>query len=98
MVWDWFDGDDVDFGWEVCLIFFDKCFFCYGLDDEICEVDLWLDLVELFFLDCDGYLVVRFGDLEGSEVWLWISLMDDNEWMLLLDLIKSFMEWEWKVI
>lgn len=77
--------EGIDFGCQICLFFVDCCFFCYGLDEFFCEVEFCFDFCEEFFMDCGGYQIVKFGDLDVSEFWLWIVLdVEDFVRMLLL--------------
>lgn len=77
--------EEVDFGWDVLLIFFDKCFVCYGFD-VLDEDLLWFDFFVGVMEDCGGYYVIDIDYLEESEVLLWIVSEDDL--MFLFDVEK----------
>lgn len=71
----------VDFNFYIKFIFLDCCFVCYGFDVNVRKGELRLDekvFVFSLFDSLKDYYVIKFGDLEKSELYQRI-IFDDQE-------------------
>ena len=73
---------EIDFNREVRPILADKCFSCHGPDGKQRKAELRLDTAEgAFGKGESGAVIIKPGDLQGSELWARIQATDKDEVM-----------------
>src|SRR5258706_15870794 len=68
----------LDYNREIRPILSENCLACHGFDEKARKGKLRLDVAESAYAERNGFVRIKPGDPEASEVWLRITSKDED--------------------